>query len=211
MSTHVRHTVRRLRARLTYANVMSTLAVVLVLGTGTAYAAGSIGSSQVSDNSLRSVDIRNDNLTGTDVRNGTLGAGELSATARNQVLPVASFTGGGGSIIDTDANDGLQQLISGEVMGGRRYLLVFAGEASNSSASPVDLVCKLTIDGDNVGTAIDTTVGATDVDGEESIAITGVREGFSADTPVALACVASDAGVIEVSGTVSAIETEMLP
>jgi hypothetical protein len=128
--------------------------------------------------------------------------------ARNQVLPVASFTGGGSAIIDTDDADGLQPVISGEVSGGRRYLMVFAGEASNSSASPVDLDCMLTIDGDNVGTPIDITVGGNS---ESSIAITGVREAFSADTPVVLACVASETGAVTVNGAVSAIESEMLP
>ena len=98
---------------------MSTLAVFLVLGTGTAYAAGSIGSQQVIDDSLRSIDIKNDNLTGTDTKNGTLGAGELSDAARNQLLPSAHYSGGGSQIVDTDDTDGLQEVTSVQVPAGQ--------------------------------------------------------------------------------------------
>jgi hypothetical protein len=50
---------RKLRDRLTYANVMSTLAVFLFLASGTAYASHLIvRSSDIVNNSLRSVDIK---------------------------------------------------------------------------------------------------------------------------------------------------------
>ena len=42
----------KLRSRLTYANVVATLALFFALGGG-AYAAATIGSAQVIDNSLR--------------------------------------------------------------------------------------------------------------------------------------------------------------
>jgi hypothetical protein len=72
----------RCRKKLTFANVMSTLALFLALG-GTAYAAG-IGSADVADNSLKSIDLKdgkgvagvdvvNDSLTGADIRESKLG------------------------------------------------------------------------------------------------------------------------------------------
>ena len=87
---------------LTYANVMSTLAVVLVVGGGAAYAADTIGSSDVIDNSLRSVDLKNadvrtadvqnDGLTGVDIADqsgvdtcvSTVRLGQLCVRAENQ-------------------------------------------------------------------------------------------------------------------------------
>jgi hypothetical protein len=45
--------VRAVRNRLTYANVMSTLAVALAIGGGTAYAVATIGSADVINESLR--------------------------------------------------------------------------------------------------------------------------------------------------------------
>src|SRR4051794_12599627 len=69
---------RTLRSHMTYANVISNLCLVLVLGGGAAYAADTIGSSDVIDNSLlsadlknnqavRSADVRDEALTGADV------------------------------------------------------------------------------------------------------------------------------------------------
>ena len=60
-----------LRTRLTYANVMATIAVFIALG-GTSYAAVKVGSREIRNNSVRSGDIRNNNLTNRDVRNGSL-------------------------------------------------------------------------------------------------------------------------------------------
>jgi hypothetical protein len=69
---------RKLRSRLTYANVTATLALMIAVAGGTAYAADTIGSSDVIDNSLLSADLKNnqavksadvvnENLTGADI------------------------------------------------------------------------------------------------------------------------------------------------
>jgi hypothetical protein len=59
----------RIRARLTYANVMATIAVFIALG-GVAWGAATIGSSDVIDDTLKSHDVRNDALKSHDLRNG---------------------------------------------------------------------------------------------------------------------------------------------
>lgn len=214
MST-LQSTTRRLRARLTYANVMSTLAVVLVLGTGTAYAAGSIGSRQVIDNSLRSIDVKNDNLTGTDLKNGSLGTPELSGATINGLLPRAGSSGGGGNVVDTDDSDGYQPLINSEVRPGNQ-MMVFAGHVTNSTGSPIDLRCNVFVnntndvvgDGDDtVGNTVETTVPAN---GSEAVVITGVRDVFAISDAV-VACVASSAPGLLLSGYLSHVETETLP
>jgi hypothetical protein len=79
---------RALRNRLTYANVVATLALMIAVAGGTAYAANTVFSSDIvngevrtadiSDaNGVRSVDVRNDNLTGgglgsVDIANDSL-------------------------------------------------------------------------------------------------------------------------------------------
>jgi hypothetical protein len=60
-----------LRRHLTYANVVSTVALFVVLG-GSAYAATRIRSRQIVDNTVRSKDIRNNDVRTKDVRNGSL-------------------------------------------------------------------------------------------------------------------------------------------
>jgi hypothetical protein len=63
--------VPNLRSKLTYANVMATIAVFIALG-GSSYAALRVTGKNVKDGTLSGKDIRNQSLTGGDVRNGTL-------------------------------------------------------------------------------------------------------------------------------------------
>src|SRR3954447_10737778 len=64
---------KRLRDKLSYANVVSSLALFIALG-GSAYAigAGTIGSREIRDNSIRSLDVRTNALTGRDIDERTL-------------------------------------------------------------------------------------------------------------------------------------------
>ena len=74
---------RALRARLTYANVMASIALFVALG-GTSIAALRIGSRQIVDNSVRSRDLRDNDVRGRDVRNGSLTGRDLR---RNSIGP----------------------------------------------------------------------------------------------------------------------------
>jgi hypothetical protein len=61
-----------MKVQLSYANVMSTIAVVLALG-GTSYAAITITGKNVRDGSLTGADVRRDSLTGRQIREAALG------------------------------------------------------------------------------------------------------------------------------------------
>jgi hypothetical protein len=70
---------RSLRERLTYANVMATVAVFGVLGGGS-YAAStakknSVTTKSVKNASLGGIDVRNDSLTGDDINEASLSGG----------------------------------------------------------------------------------------------------------------------------------------
>jgi hypothetical protein len=67
----------RVRSRLTYPHVTSTLALFVALG-GTAYAAATIGSAEVINNSLLSEDVKDATLTGADLRENTIGSGRIA-------------------------------------------------------------------------------------------------------------------------------------
>ena len=70
----------RLSRRLSYANVMSTIAVVVAVGTGSAYAANTIRSTDIVDGEVKSADVKDQSLTtfdvstflGADIVDGTL-------------------------------------------------------------------------------------------------------------------------------------------
>ncbi len=67
-----------LRTRLTYANVMATIAVFIALG-GSSYAAIKVTGRNVTDSSLSGKDVRNSSLTNKDVKNRSLLAVDFKA------------------------------------------------------------------------------------------------------------------------------------
>jgi hypothetical protein len=83
----------RIADRLTYANVVSTLCLFVLLGGG-AYAAtelgkDSVGSRQVENGSIKGADVKDGSLKGADVDEGSLGAvpkAKQAATASNAEL-----------------------------------------------------------------------------------------------------------------------------
>jgi hypothetical protein len=102
-----------------FANVCSALALAVALGTGGAYAAGTIGSHDIKNKSIRSVDIKNgqvksadlavdavdsskvraDALTAQDLATGSVGSAELAdagvtgADVLDGTLTTADFAG----------------------------------------------------------------------------------------------------------------------
>jgi hypothetical protein len=85
--------VKQIRKRLTYANVMSSIAVFLVLGGATAVAAKKIGSNEIKANSIKTgkivkeavttAKIKKDAVTGAKVKESTLGQVPSAANADN--------------------------------------------------------------------------------------------------------------------------------
>lgn len=67
-----------MRERLTYANVMSTLAVFLALGLGGAYAADKITSKDLAKGSVKSKAIKDRTIVGKDVADGKLTGADLA-------------------------------------------------------------------------------------------------------------------------------------
>ena len=73
-----------LRTRLTYANVMSTIAVFIALG-GSSYAALQIDSGDIENNSVRGVDVRNRSLSERDLKRNALGARSIRESRLSRV------------------------------------------------------------------------------------------------------------------------------
>jgi hypothetical protein len=102
----------RLRARLSFANLVSLIALFVALG-GTSYglATGSIGSREIENNSVRSKDIRANEVRSGDVRNfsllerdfktGELPAGPRGATGATGPQGATGPTGATGAAFPT--------------------------------------------------------------------------------------------------------------
>src|SRR4051794_24173444 len=65
------------RSRLTFANVVSVLALFVAVGTGGAYAASTIGSADIVDESIQSVDIKNGEVKNADVGTNAVKSDEI--------------------------------------------------------------------------------------------------------------------------------------
>lgn len=77
---------KRLRSRLTYANVISTLALFLVLAGGTAFAAKQM----LPKNSVGSKQIKNKAITGAKIKNGAVTGAKIAPGAITQVASAAN-------------------------------------------------------------------------------------------------------------------------
>jgi hypothetical protein len=71
---------QRILSHLTYANVAATLALVIAIGGGSAYAANTVFSSDIVDNQVFSADVRDDTLTGGGLAAADLGGGSVGSS-----------------------------------------------------------------------------------------------------------------------------------
>lgn len=122
-----------IRKRLTYANVVATIALFLALG-GSSYAL-TVGTGAIKNNSIRSVDVRNGTLRDRDVRRGALGSRAIHESALGTV-PSAHTVNGTITVVTTGLNNvvaqcpGSYRAISG---GGA---VVGAGQLASSRPDP---------------------------------------------------------------------------
>jgi hypothetical protein len=105
----------RLRPRFTYANVVATLALLLVLTGGAAYAAthlakNSVGSRQLKKNSVTGAKIKNGTITGAKINLGTLGKVPSAASADH----AATATSADHATTATSANSAARAAVAAE-------------------------------------------------------------------------------------------------
>jgi hypothetical protein len=98
----------RLRRHLTYANVVSTLCLFIVLG-GSAFAAVKITGKNVKNSSLTGADVKNSSLTGRDIKNNSLTGSDVLESKLGTVPRAnnANTAGSAGSAGNADTLDGL--------------------------------------------------------------------------------------------------------
>jgi hypothetical protein len=151
-----------LREKLTFANVMSTIAVFLALG-GSALAikANSVGSRQIKDDSIKGRDVADAKLKGKDLKAGTIGSREIDEAA----FDLDSLVRANSQSANCDPNS-VAFVSCGHVALGslkaNKALLVAGGGQSGSGASAG--TCKFRVNGADVpGSDAATTFGDTEV------------------------------------------------
>jgi hypothetical protein len=129
-----------LRSRLSYSNVMSTIACFGVLAGGTAYAANTIGSD----------DVINDSLLGEDINQGTLRAGDIAAntisssrildeTLVSQDIKDGSLAGADVADDSLTENDISEQSLDVRSAGALRDAVGLAGQTTQTGAKNFDM------------------------------------------------------------------------
>ncbi len=111
--------ISQLRRRASYANVTATLALVLALTGGAAYAASHISGSQLKKRSVAGAKLKKNTVTGTEVNESKLGkvprAANADSAANSAALggtPASGFIGGSGKVLTTSgtaSNNSIQQ------------------------------------------------------------------------------------------------------
>lgn len=126
----------QVRRRLTYANVMSSLAVFLVLGGGAAFAAlgrGSVGSKQLKKSSVTTAKIKNGAVTTAKLRNGAITGAKVSPGSL------------GGAQIDLSTLGTVPSAESANTVNGQAPVRVFKMLRRGESGVPVASIAGFTI------------------------------------------------------------------
>jgi hypothetical protein len=82
--------VKQIRKRLTYANVVSSIALFLVLGGATAIAASKIGANQLKANSVKTGKIVKEAVTTSKIKNNAVNGAKVNEATLGQVPTAAS-------------------------------------------------------------------------------------------------------------------------
>lgn len=152
---------KQLSKRLTYANVMSSIAVFLVLGGGAAIAAGlaknSVGPKQLKKNAVTTAKIKNGAVTGAKVKAGSLtasnfAAGQLPAGPKGERGPVGptfgtSVEGGCGEPPTTNFETCLSTGGVNLPAAGRVLIVASVEWDNDNDTAPNAGQCRLAVDG----------------------------------------------------------------
>ena len=154
--------------RPTYADVAATLALVLALGTGGAYAAGKITGKQIAANAITSSKIKNGTIAPVDLSSATKRtmAGPAGATGARGATGATGATGPAGST-GPRGTSAWDTIPSGTTVTGRIYTATIATATGQAVVENVNLpaVAPTGLDNGHVNFAADSSTTTTDDDG----------------------------------------------
>lgn len=167
---------KQIRKRLTYANVMSSIAVFLVLGGATAIAAGqlgknSVGSKQIKKNAVTTAKIKKNAVTTAKIKNGAVTGAKVNAGTLGTV-PNASHASSADTAGNADTVGGLRIVkfsLNGSGSIGKTEILSLNGlqlQAECSSGSVTLTATTSVSDGEISAWASDASGSAGNGEGE---------------------------------------------
>jgi hypothetical protein len=124
--------VKQIRKRLTYANVMSSIAVFLVLGGATAFAASKIGSNQIKSNAITTGKIKKEAITTAKIKKDAVTGAKVKESSLGQVPSALNATNAGNA---GNAN----------TVGGQSATKIFAKLADGAGTTTIATIAGFTI------------------------------------------------------------------
>jgi hypothetical protein len=121
--------VKQIRKRLTYANVMSSIAVFLLLGGATAFAASKIGSNQIKSNAITTGKIKKEAITTAKIKKDAVTGAKVKESSLGQVPSALNATNAG------NAN----------TVGGQSATKIFAKLADGAGTTTIATIAGFTI------------------------------------------------------------------
>lgn len=198
-----------MRRNLTYANVTATLALFVALGGG-AYAVTSVGSGDIKNNSVRSLDLKNRHgVKGVDVPRNGLGGREIDERSLNATR-IVQAAGAHGSVCDPASSIDYTDCVRTAFRLGQNatILAIATGGQETVGSPPAKAACAIQFD--NVASSTftpgESTVDNTDGGATNGFAHTDVSDPLPrGHHQVALSCREVDADVQIDAPTIAAI------
>lgn len=141
--------------RASYANVTSTLALVIALGGTGAYAANTIGSADIKPGAVKASDLGNNAVTSPKVKDGQLQLKDLGASARTSAAQARRST------TPAPLDPGTHTLASLPLGAGHYVLLASTGYQPSNGGKTVG--CRIRVDASPVAARFVTNNGVGDL------------------------------------------------
>jgi hypothetical protein len=163
----------RLGERLTYANVMATVAVFLAVGGGAwAIAGDRIGSHAIKNNSIRSKDIHRHTIRASDISPNALGGRQIRELSLDSSAFTAGTTGGGPGCNPSSVGSYIDCARAELSFPRRARALVVATGGEESVGGPAAADCRIEHDGQPIAD-VDANPGEGSSDNTNAIATDG--------------------------------------
>jgi hypothetical protein len=115
--------VKQIRKRVTYANVMSSIAVFLVLGGGAAYAAKKIGSNEIKGNSITTGKIKKEAVSASKIKKNAITTAKI---ANGAVTGAKLNLGTVGTVPNANHANSADNANNANTVGGQSVVKIFA-------------------------------------------------------------------------------------
>jgi hypothetical protein len=142
ISTLKERSVKQIRKRITYANVMSSIAVFLVLGGGAAYAAKKIGSNEIKGNSITTGKIKKEAVSASKIKKNAVTTAKI---ANGAVTGAKLNLGTVGTVPNAAHANTADNANNANTVGGQSVTKIFTKLADGASTTTIANIAGFTI------------------------------------------------------------------